>query len=227
MKKEKAGMLFSKFLVFIGILCILSSLAFYILIYFEDINSYEEFKESIINFQNVSNSLSIEEIMEIEKKKSDLEFALLNWDMAEAVLYVGNEEEIAVDVEPIIINDEPYMGVLKIDSINMALPIHEIWTDEKLDTAPCVYDGSLYTKDLIVGAHNTKAHFSMLSKLDIGAEAIITDGNGQEFKFTLKEFEVIPETEVRTLMNIKRYELTLFTCDSDSRKRLIQRWSLV
>lgn len=227
MKKEKAGMLFSKFLVFIGILCILSSLAFYIFIYLEDINSYEDFKESIINFQNISNSLSIEEIMEIEKKKADLEFALLNWDIEEAVLYSNNNEEIVVDVEPIIINDEPYMGILKIESINMALPIHEIWTDEKLDTAPCVYDGSLYTNNLIIGAHNTKAHFSMLSNLDVGAEAVITDGNGQEFKFILKEFEVIPETEVRTLMNIKRYELTLFTCDNDSRKRLVQRWSLV
>lgn len=226
MKNKKISRLCSRVFIFTGTLCILTSLSLYTFAYIEDFKKYEEFKNNSHVFQNIIPSeQSLEDEEEIEE---EVEIEINDYVASSTNLFSSdNIPEKEFDIETIIINGEPYIGVIKIDSINLSLPIHETWTDAKLDTAPCVYSGSLPSKNLIVGGHNTNAHFGSLNTLEVGATAVISDANGKEYNFVLKEFAVISETEVRILENIKKYELTLFTCDSDSRKRLVQRWSLV
>lgn len=226
---EKVGRLFSKILITLGAICILISFFGYFSIYLKDAKAYEEFKKTAPMFQDI-----IPKEEEIEEEVEKVEEVSQNnsvstREITTSPLFVNSEveENKEIHVDTIIINGLPYIGIININSVNISLPIHENWTDEKLDTSPCVYKGTLEGGDLIVGSHNAKSQFGPITRLDLGAEATISDANGKVYTYVLKEYMVISETEVRTLENIKNYELTLFTCDLDSSKRIVQRWSVV
>lgn len=234
---QKSSRLCAKILIFTGAFCILTSFSMYVFVYIEDYQEYKEFRDNSHLFNEFllqdkssvnSYETEVEEVAEVSEIVEVVDVAkeeAINSSLASThALYSNNSTEEKVEEETIIINGEHYIGVLRIDKINLNLPIHQTWTDAKLDTAPCVYSGGLVGEDLIVGAHNTRAHFSGLSTLETGDTATITDATGKEYKFVLKEAKVISEMEVRILENIRYYPLTLFTCDDDSRKRLVQRW---
>lgn len=235
MKNQKITRWCSKILILGGMLCILISLSIYTLIYLNDFKIYKEFNDNPNVFEDIliqTSSEDLDDVLENDILEDDIETSelqeelIINSSLAETSSLYFNDPTIEREfiVETITINGENYIGTIKIDDINVNLPIHEIWTDAKLDTAPCVYKGSLAGGDLIIGAHNTRAHFAELNTLEAGAIATISDASGQEHTFILKESAVISETEVRILENIRNYQLTLFTCDNDSRKRLVQRW---
>lgn len=229
--REKFYKACSVMLILCGAVCIAVSLVCYILMYIEDSKLYQQYKEFLPTFQTILQySVVAEEVTTPETE----EVAVVRDDRYRpATLYIGDrvveeEEEIEepITIKTIVLDGQHYIGMIAIPSIDLALPIHETWTDAKLDTAPCVYQGSLQGEDLIVGGHNTRAHFSLLHTLPMGSEAIISDADGVEYTFVLQDRTVISEMEVEFLRDIGDYELTLFTCDADSRKRVVLRWHL-
>ncbi len=217
--KERLLKFLSRICIFSGTACIITSLVCYIALYAEEFNLYQQYSELFPTSQNI-----IPYVLEEEAEEN-----VVATRYAPTLLYINDkeeEEEPVLEPKTILIDGQYYIGMIEIPTINLALPIHENWTDAKLDTAPCVYQGSLYSNDLIVGGHNTRAHFSQLHTLDIGTEATITDADATVHTFILKEKTVISEMEVEFLRNIEDYELTLFTCDADSRKRVVLRFHL-
>ena len=76
--------------------------------------------------------------------------------------------------------------MLKIEKINLILPIIDKWDYKKLSKAPCRYSGSIDNK-LIVCTHNYPSQFGELKKLEEGDIIEITDTNGIIHKYKVEK----------------------------------------
>lgn len=124
------------------------------------------------------------------------------------------------------IEGKAYIGILEIPSKNLRLPVMNEWDYTNLQSAPCHYDGSLYSKDLIIVAHNYESHFGQLKDLMMGDEITFTDAINRVFAYEIIDFETIEPTDL-TAMQSGQWDLTLFTCTAGGTKRLAVRCKLV
>ena len=80
-------------------------------------------------------------------------------------------EVITKNTNDIIINDKKemntinidgydYIGSISIPAINIDLPILDTWDYNRLNIAPCLYYGSIYTNNMIICGHSYKKHFN-------------------------------------------------------------------
>ena len=113
------------------------------------------------------------------------------------------------------------MGIIRVPSVGVELPVLNRWSYDLLNVAPCRYSGSLETGDLIILGHSYKSHFRPLRQVQAGDSVEFTDANGVTFRYVAAAVDVIPETACDQLPS--EYPLTLFTCTSDSRHRVIVR----
>lgn len=103
------------------------------------------------------------------------------------------------------------IGVLEIPSEGLVLPVISEWSYPALRIAPCRYTGSAYTDDLIIAAHNYRAHFGSLQKLQEGEEIVFTDIDGNVFRYEVAVRETLQPTAVEEMQS-GEWDLTLFTC---------------
>ena len=113
------------------------------------------------------------------------------------------------------------VGVLRIPSANLELPVLSAWSYPLLNVAPCRYSGSLETGDLIILGHSYKSHFRPLWQMQSGDSVEFTDVNGVTHHFVAAAVDVLREKEIDALAS--EYPLTLFTCTYDSRHRVVVR----
>ncbi len=116
-----------------------------------------------------------------------------------------------------------YIGILKIPAINLELPVMQDWNYSNLKIAPCRYKGSIATNDLIIAGHNYKRHFSSIKKLKKGDELVFTDLSGTEHCYVVSRIERIPGMDSPQML-AGDWDLTLFTCTSDSQSRVTVRF---
>ena len=129
-------------------------------------------------------------------------------------------EEIAVEL-----NGAEYIGIIKIPDIGMELPVMGEWSYPNLKIAPCRYQGSIPTRDLIIIAHNYRSHFGRIGDLTSNSEIIFTDITGNEFHYEVMNIEQIDGTAVEKMEfgSTEEWDLTLFTCTLDGRSRVTVR----
>lgn len=120
------------------------------------------------------------------------------------------------------INGTEYIGILTIPALDLTLPISEDWSYAKLKNSPCRFDGSAYTDDLVIAAHNYPAHFGHLSDLHIGDDISLCDIDGFRFDYRVASAEIIAADEANKLYD-GDWELTLFTCTVGGQNRLCIR----
>lgn len=113
------------------------------------------------------------------------------------------------------------VGILRIPSANLELPVLSEWSYPLLDVSPCRYSGSLETGDLIILGHSYRSHFRSLWQMKAGDSVEFTDVNGVTSSFVAAEVDVVRERETEKLAS--DYPLTLFTCTRDSRHRVVVR----
>jgi sortase A len=139
---------------------------------------------------------------------------------AEAALGIAEtlEERIETRTETeeteepgIFIDGEVYIGLLRIPSLNLALPVMSDWSYPKLKISPCRYSGSVQGNNIVIAAHNYKRHFGSIYKLTRGAALTFTDANGDTISYAVAKIETLEATDVRG-MTAGDYDLTLFTC---------------
>lgn len=118
-----------------------------------------------------------------------------------------------------------YIGTVTIPSLLIDLPIMEEWDYTRMKIAPCRYSGSIYLNDLVVCAHNYNSHFGRLDKLQINDPVIITDADGNTFRYKVEEIETLSGTAVEE-MTSGSWDLTLFTCTYSGRARVTVRCKL-
>ena len=127
-----------------------------------------------------------------------------------------------MDMPTTTIEGHEYIGVLTIPALNLSLPVMSDWSYPKLKIAPCRYQGSAYTDDLIIAGHNYRTHFGGLNTLSTGDQVVFTDVDGNQFVYAVVEIEVLMNTDVER-METGDWDLTLFTCTLGGKNRVTVR----
>lgn len=109
------------------------------------------------------------------------------------------------------VEGERYMGLLSIPTLDLTLPIASPWSETKLSSTPCAYQGTIQEGNLIIAAHNFTAHFGTIHQLQVGDVATITDGSGQQYQYIVTAQETIDGNDLDGLY-AGDWDLTLFTC---------------
>ena len=120
------------------------------------------------------------------------------------------------------IGDSFYIGVLRIPSKGLELPVARDWSYEQLRSTPCRYAGSAYSDDLVIAAHNYASHFGSLDELSYGDEVSFTDVQGNAFVYEVASIEKLEPDAVDVMID-SDYELTLFTCTLGGADRMTVR----
>ena len=120
------------------------------------------------------------------------------------------------------IDGRDYIGILRIPTLDLTLPIISQWSYPDLKVAPCRYEGSAYTDDLILAAHNYPAHFGNLKTLHPGDQVSFTDIDGNQFHYQVVELETLQPTAIEE-MEAGEWDLTLFTCTLGGQSRVTVR----
>lgn len=121
-----------------------------------------------------------------------------------------------------IIDGIAYIAALEIPALGLELPVADDWDYEKLRSAPCRYAGSAYRDTLVIAGHNYAAHFGSLYKLAAGDAVVLSDMDGNVFRYEVAEILTLEATAVQA-MRESEYDLTLFTCTSDGFARVAVR----
>lgn len=114
------------------------------------------------------------------------------------------------------------IGILEIPSIDLKLPVLSTWSYALLKKAPCRYTGSVYLDNMVIAAHNSKAHFKKLSQLEKGDIITFTDAVGNVFSYEVAGIEILQPEEVDD-MTSGQWPLTLFTCTYGGASRVTVR----
>lgn len=141
-----------------------------------------------------------------------------NLDNQELIQY----EENNIEMKTINIDGYNYIGSIIIPKLNLELPIMDQYDYERLNIAPCLYYGSIYTNDLIICAHSYKTHFGYLSNLEQGDNIIISLVDGNSYIYEVLEIEILASTDVSKMID-NDFDLTLYTCTSDGMNRITIR----
>ena len=123
------------------------------------------------------------------------------------------------------INGIDFIGVLRIQALELELPIISEWNYPNLKTAPCRYSGSAYLNNLIICGHNYTSHFGTLKNLWEGDIATFTDMDGNVFIYKMVERETLNPTDIEG-MESGNWDLTLFTCTVGGQSRVTIRFEL-
>lgn len=113
-----------------------------------------------------------------------------------------------------------YVGYVEIPVLELKLPVLSQWDDERLQIAPCRQHGSSRTDDLVIAAHNYKAHFGRLSALQAGDTVVFTDMAGIVNPYAVAKTDTLDPYDVDTVLN-SEYDLVLYTCTVGGKDRVV------
>lgn len=123
------------------------------------------------------------------------------------------------------INGIDFIGVLRIPTLELELPVISEWNYPNLKSAPCRYSGSAYLNNLILCGHNYASHFGSLKTLSEDDIATFTDIDGNVFIYKMVERETLNPTDIEG-MESGNWDLTLFTCTVGGQSRVTIRFEL-
>lgn len=127
-----------------------------------------------------------------------------------------------MEMPVVSVDGQDYIGTVQIPSQQLELPVAAQWSYEALRSAPCRYQGSAYSDDLILMAHNYDSHFGKLRNLRIDDWVTFVDTDGNTFVYRVVEREELPGTAVED-MAAGQWDLTLFTCTYGGKSRITIR----
>jgi len=120
------------------------------------------------------------------------------------------------------IDTHDYIGTIEIPSLNVWLPVIASWNKDNLSLAPCLYSGTIYDDNMIIGGHNYEGLFKNLRFAQINDIVKFTDMDGNEFVYEVYRIDTLNPDEKDRLID-ENPELTLFTCTIGGRQRLAVR----
>ena len=144
-------------------------------------------------------------------------------ESADGALYMKYPD---MEMSTVLIGSERYVGILEIPMLGIKLPVMDSWSYANLKKAPCRYEGSVYSKDMIIAGHNYRSHFGTLKRLVQGDMVLFTDADGNQFTYEVVEVEVVAGTAAEE-MKSGDWDLTLFTCTYDGRSRTTIRLKII
>ena len=131
-----------------------------------------------------------------------------------ASLEAAPPEETAEDSE------SGCFGCLTIPRLELELPVLTEWSYDNLKIAPCRYSGSIRGADLVLIAHNYRAHFGPIRRLKPGDQVSLSDMNGAVFEYRVTGTEVVSPAALEAVAS-GSHALTLITCTYGGKTRLV------
>ena len=162
---------FSKYLIILGILCILLSITLYIKNKYQELDTGKKSKEILDIIETKINASDKEEI------KTNTEDLVLN------------------------ISGYDYIGVINIPSLNIKLPIMRETDYDRLAISPCKYYGNITTNDLVLCAHDYVNQFGKISNLKEDDIVIITDVLGNNYVYKVVLTEELNPTDITNMID--------------------------
>ena len=162
---------FSKYLIILGILCILLSITLYIKNKYQELDTGKKSKEILDIIETKINVSGKEEI------KTNTEDLVLN------------------------ISGYDYIGVISIPSLNIKLPIMRETDYDRLAISPCKYYGNITTNDLVLCAHDYVNQFGKISNLKEDDIVIITDVLGNNYVYKVVLTEELNPTDITNMID--------------------------
>ena len=184
--------------VFLGVVCILSSVGFVVCNRWEEENAEEIAQDLLADVQSI-----------IEEKTTGPD----------------DTEKIPTEMVSIKVDGYDCIGILSVPILDLELPVLTDWSYAKLKKAPCHYYGSYYEKDFVIAAHNYKSHFGRLSQLQAGDIVIFTDANGADHCYEVALLETLPKEATREMI-ASGFDLSLYTCTPGGGSRVTVRCNL-
>lgn len=129
-------------------------------------------------------------------------------------------------VESVKIDNNEYIGIIKIPTLDLELPVMSDWSYEKMKISPVRYYGSFETDDLVICAHSYKTFFRYIKNLVVGDILIFTDMGGNSYLYEVEVVEILSPENIKEMIE-NEFDLTLFTCTSDSQNRVTVRLNRV
>ena len=124
------------------------------------------------------------------------------------------------------INDIDYVALIEIPSLNLSLPVADVWNSKKLYNSPARFYGSCYDHSLVIGGADNSYQFSFCDKIDNGTVIIVTDMTGTQFFYTVSRVDRSKSAESNWLIS-RDYDLTLFCRDALSMEYVAVRCSFM
>lgn len=115
-----------------------------------------------------------------------------------------------------------YIGYLSIPALELELPVMSEWDYTRLQTAPCLYYGSVKTDNMVIAAHNYIRFFGRLSKLKPGDTVRFTDMEGTVCNYAVGDLETLPSTATEEMIT-SDWDLSLYTCTYGGASRVTVR----
>ena len=122
----------------------------------------------------------------------------------------------------VIIDGIPYIGYLNIPALKLELPVIGESSEENLEIAPCLFYGTVYNKNFVIGGHRYRRHFRKLSTLGYGERLSFTDMEGNVYIYEVAECEVVEPYEAEYLCS-GDWDLSLYTCTPGGMTRVVLR----
>lgn len=140
----------------------------------------------------------------------------------ESIEKVQKDENKTSDVKSVEVDGNNYIATITISSLNLKLPINENYSYDNLKKSPCLYYGSLNTKNFVICAHAYDIHFKNIDQLSNGDIIIITDINNNSYHYQVELVEEMNPTDIDEMLN-SDFDLTLFTCSDSGLTRITVR----
>ena len=160
-----------------------------------------------------------------ENKKAGLK-SKEAYNKIQDVLKEINEENDIKEMKVVNIDGNEYIATINIPSLNLELPVMSDWDYNKMKTSPCRYYGSIFTNDLVISAHSYDNLFGRIKTLNQGDLLILTDMNHDEYVYEVEVIEVLSPNDVKEMIE-SEFDLTLYTCTSDTLNRVTVRLNRV
>lgn len=147
----------------------------------------------------------------------------ITWREETAIYDTAQPEPLPAGEQPqMTLNGYELVGILKVESVGIELPVLNAWSYDLLQIAPCRYSGSVEGRDMILLAHNYRRHFSPLKGVSVGESVEFTDVEGVVHHYTVAATEILEKTELERLTT-SGHALTLFTCTNGGYSRFVVR----
>lgn len=139
---------------------------------------------------------------------------------------IGQTDSGDATSETVSVDGREYIGILRIPSLGIELPVEKDWSYKNLRLSPCRYSGSYDTDDLVICGHNYARHFSPLKTIAKGSDIYLETVNGKEIYYTVTGRQTVAPTDIEEMTgtsDTQDWDLTLFTCNTGGQTRCAVR----
>lgn len=195
--------------IFLGVVCILSSVGFVVYNRWEDQNAEGIAKDLLEDVQS---------IMDEKQPEQPLP--------ADTVNLPDDPEKMPTEMATVKVDGYDCIGVLSVPVLDLELPVLTDWSYAKLKKAPCHYYGTYYEKDFVIAAHNYQSHFGKLSELQPKDLILFTDVSGTVYCYEVVLLETLPGNATEEMI-ASGFDLSLYTCTPGGASRVTVRCNII